>query len=79
MIGKQVKVKGFRGILNYLHDHESSRIIGGNMAGETPRIMSAEFAASRRLNPQLSAICLPRQFIPAQRRQVRRPHLERTG
>lgn len=54
MIGKQVKGKSFRGVLNYLHDHEHSRIIGGNMAGDTPRIMSAEFAVARQLNPQLS-------------------------
>ncbi len=53
MIGKQVKGKSFRGVLNYLHDREQSRIIGGNMAGDTPRVMSAEFAVARRLNPQL--------------------------
>lgn len=66
MIGKQVKGKGFRGVLNYLHDHEQSRIIGGNMAGDTPRIMSAEFAVARQLNPQLekavyhSSLSLPK-------------------
>ena len=66
MIGKQVKGKSFRGVLNYLHDHEHSRIIGGNMAGDTPRIMSAEFAVARRLNPQLekavyhSSLSLPK-------------------
>ena len=54
MIGKQVKGKSFRGVLNYLHESEHSRIIGGNMAGDTPRIMSAEFAVSRQLNPRLS-------------------------
>ncbi|MDJ0596890.1 MAG: relaxase/mobilization nuclease domain-containing protein [Pleurocapsa sp. MO_226.B13] len=66
MIGKQVKGKSFRGVLNYLHDHEHSRIIGGNMAGDTPRVMSAEFAVARRLNPQLekavyhSSLSLPK-------------------
>ena len=54
MIGKQTKGKSFRGVLNYLHDHEASRIIGGNMAGATPRVLSAEFAVARQLNPQLS-------------------------
>lgn len=54
MIAKQVKGKSFRGVLNYLHEKEGSRIIGGNMAGDTPRIMSAEFAVSRQLNPRLS-------------------------
>jgi len=66
MIGKQVKGKSFRGVLNYLHDREHSRIIGGNMAGDTPRVMSAEFAVARRLNPQLekavyhSSLSLPK-------------------
>ncbi|MEM8723650.1 MAG: relaxase/mobilization nuclease domain-containing protein [Cyanobacteria bacterium P01_G01_bin.39] len=66
MIGKQVKGKSFRGVLNYLHDREQSRIIGGNMAGDTPRVMSAEFAVARRLNPQLekavyhSSLSLPK-------------------
>jgi hypothetical protein len=54
MIAKQVKGKSFRGVLNYLHEKEGSRIIGGNMVGETPRIMSAEFAVSRQLNPRLA-------------------------
>ncbi|MEL6579266.1 MAG: relaxase/mobilization nuclease domain-containing protein [Cyanobacteria bacterium J06621_12] len=54
MIAKQVKGKSFRGVLNYLHLKEGSRMIGGNMAGDTPRIMSAEFAVSRQLNPKLS-------------------------
>ena len=66
MIGKQVKGKSFRGVLNYLHDREHSRIIGGNMAGDTPRVMSTEFAVARRLNPQLekavyhSSLSLPK-------------------
>ena len=54
MIAKQVKGKSFRGVLNYLHEKEGSRIIGGNMAGDNPRVMSAEFAVSRQLNPRLS-------------------------
>ena len=66
MIAKQVKGKSFRGVLNYLHEKEGSRIIGGNMAGDNPRIMSAEFAVSRTLNPRLqkavyhSSLSLPK-------------------
>ena len=66
MIGKQIKGKSFRGVLNYLHDKEGSRIIGGNMAGDTPRVMAAEFAVSRQLNPRLekavyhSSLSLPK-------------------
>lgn len=53
MIGKQIKGKGFRGVLNYVLDPEKGRLIGGNMEGETPRDLSAEFAETRRLNPDL--------------------------
>ena len=66
MIGKQIKGKSFRGLLNYLHEREGSRIIGGNMAGDTPRVMAAEFAVSRQLNPRLkkavyhSSLSLPK-------------------
>jgi Relaxase/Mobilisation nuclease domain len=40
-------------VLNYLHGKEGSRIIGGNMAGNNPRVMTAEFAVSQQLNPRL--------------------------
>ena len=54
MIGKQVKGKSFRGVLNYLHSKQESRLIAGNMGGKTPRTLAAEFAVSRQLNPRLS-------------------------
>lgn len=53
MIGKQVKGKSFRGVLNYLHQKEEAKLIGGNMAGKTPRSLAAEFSVSRNLNPRL--------------------------
>ena len=53
MIGKQVKGKSFRGVLNYLHQKEKAKLIGGNMAGKTPRSLAAEFSVSRDLNPRL--------------------------
>ena len=53
MIGKQVKGKSFRGVLNYLHQKEKAKLIGGNMAGKTPRSLAAEFSVSRDLNPCL--------------------------
>ena len=53
MIGKQIKGKSFRGVLNYLHDKEQAQRIGGNMAGKTPRALAKEFRAARQLNPQL--------------------------
>lgn len=54
MIGKQVKGNSFRGVLNYLHAKEGSRLIGGNMAGKTPRVLAAEFKVARVLNPNLN-------------------------
>ena len=53
MIAKQVKGRGFRGCLNYLLDKEDSQIIGGNMSGQTPRQLAAEFRFSRQLNPRV--------------------------
>ncbi|BAU15918.1 relaxase/mobilization nuclease family protein (plasmid) [Leptolyngbya sp. NIES-3755] len=58
MIGKIVQGKSFRGLLNYLHSKEEARCIGGNMAGETPRELAAEFRVSRELNRRLKkAVC----------------------
>ncbi|MEO1209733.1 MAG: relaxase/mobilization nuclease domain-containing protein [Cyanobacteria bacterium J06638_20] len=54
MIGKQVKGESFRGVLNYLHQKEKAQLIGGNMAGQTPRILAAEFGIARELNPRLN-------------------------
>lgn len=53
MIGKQIKGKSFRGLLNYLHHKERAQRIGGNMAGHTPRVLASEFRVSRDLNPRL--------------------------
>lgn len=66
MIAKQIKGKSFRGVLNYLHEKEGSRLIAGNMGGKTPQTLSAEFAVSRTLNPRLekavyhSSLSLPK-------------------
>ncbi|NER27630.1 MAG: relaxase/mobilization nuclease domain-containing protein [Symploca sp. SIO1C4] len=67
MIGKQIKGRGFRGLLNYLTSKEGAELIGGNMVGTTPRELAAEFRFSRRLNPNLSravyhaSLSLPKQ------------------
>jgi hypothetical protein len=66
MIAKQIKGTSFRGVLDYLHSKSGSRLIAGNMAGKTPRILSAEFRVSRQLNPSLekavyhSSLSLPK-------------------
>lgn len=56
MIGKQVKGRGFRGVLNYLFGKEGALLIGGNMVGENPRELSAEFRFSRALNPRVERV-----------------------
>lgn len=66
MIGKQIKGKSFRGVLDYLDSKQGSRLIARNMGGKTPRTLSAEFAVSRQLNPRLekavyhSSLSLPK-------------------
>ncbi len=58
MIGKIVQGKSFRGLLNYLHGKEFAQQIGGNMVGETPRELAAEFRVARELNFRLKkAVC----------------------
>lgn len=54
MIGKHIKGKSFRGLLNYLFGKDGARQIGGNMEGTNPRELAAEFGISRRLNPKVS-------------------------
>lgn len=54
MIGKQIKGRSFRGVLNYLFGKEGAKQIGGNMEGRNPRELAAEFRFSRQLNPKVS-------------------------
>ena len=47
---------GFRGALDYLSDNKKGdlgRMIGGNMAGTTPRELSQEFSVVRKLRPDI--------------------------
>lgn len=49
--------RGFRGALNYGLEREDGKdlgqIVGGNMAGHDPQTLTAEFAVSRRLRPEI--------------------------
>ena len=58
MIGKAIKGKGARGLLEYLLNGERATIIGGTLAGNTPRDMAAEIGAVRRLRPKLGKAIL---------------------
>ena len=50
MIAKIVKGASFRGALIYVLEKDVAEIVGINMSGETPRELSAEFSATRKLN-----------------------------
>jgi Relaxase/Mobilisation nuclease domain len=53
MIAKQIKGRGFRGLLEYVENKEEAERIGGNMSGRNPRELAAEFKFSRQLNPNV--------------------------
>lgn len=53
MIAKLSKGRGFRGVAEYLLRRERGAIIGGNMAGQTPRELAREFGELRKLRPTL--------------------------
>ena len=57
MIVNQKKNASFRTTLEYVLGKEKSTIIDTNMGGDTPRILAAEFAAARRLRPNLKRAC----------------------
>jgi hypothetical protein len=57
LIVNQKKNASFRTTLLYVLGKEKSTIIDTNMGGETPRQLAAEFAAARRLRPNLKKAC----------------------
>lgn len=58
MIGNSVKGRGFRGCLNYnLNPKKEAEVIGGNMAGQTPRELAAEFGEVWHLNQRVKNPC----------------------
>ena len=60
MKGSVSRGTGFRGLSEYLLQEKTgeprhgARIVGGNMAGTTPRELSAEFRMSRELRPEVA-------------------------
>jgi hypothetical protein len=54
MISKIIKGHGIEGLLSYNMDDDHRVIIGGNLAGRTPRQLSKEFGQFRKLRPSLS-------------------------
>ncbi len=56
MIGKQTKGRGFRKLLDYLHNSENAKLIGSNMSGRNARELASEFRLSRQLNPDAERV-----------------------
>ena len=66
MIGKIApKGRGFRGLAAYLLRAGRGHIVAGPMAGRTPRELSREFSALRRLNPKLTKAVVHLMLSPA--------------
>lgn len=57
MIVNQKKNASFRSTLEYVLGKEEAILIDTNMGGNTPRQLAAEFAAARRLRPNLKRAC----------------------
>jgi hypothetical protein len=53
MISKIIKGTGMEGVVSYAMDGDHRVIIGGNLAGRTPRQLSKEFGQFRKLRPSL--------------------------
>jgi hypothetical protein len=55
MKAKVIRGAGFRGVLNYAFDlgQKKAELIGGNMVGHDPKSLSAEFAVTRKLRPDI--------------------------
>lgn len=67
MIGKIARNgSGARGLAAYLLRHGRGRIVAGTLAGRTPRELSREIAALRRLNPKLTKAIAHLMLSPAE-------------
>lgn len=58
MIAKNIKGRGFRGVVDYVLRENKGFLLNTNMAGETPREFAQEFGAIRAYRPNLTkAVC----------------------
>jgi Relaxase/Mobilisation nuclease domain len=57
LIANQKKNASFRSTLEYVLGNDKATLIDTNMGGRTPRQLAAEFAAARRLRPNLKRAC----------------------
>lgn len=87
MIAKMNKGRGFRGALDYVMSKDGAERIGGNMSGQTPRELAAEFGTVRHLRPGLnravfhaSLSAAPgEQLSDEQWREISREYLQKMG
>ena len=56
MIGKQVKGRSFRRLLDYLENKQGAVLLGSNMGGSNALELAAEFESLRRLNPRIERV-----------------------
>ncbi len=56
MIGKQVKGRSFRHLLNYLETKQGAVLLGSNMGGSNALELAAEFESLQRLNPRVERV-----------------------
>jgi hypothetical protein len=56
VIGKQIKGRSFKKLLNYLFSKDGASLIGSNMEGCTPRELAAEFRFSQQLHPRVNRV-----------------------
>ena len=57
MIAKTKANSSFRGTTKYVVEKAKAKIIGGNMIGQTPNQLVAQFMVSRNLNPKVKEPC----------------------
>ncbi|HVT59505.1 MAG TPA: relaxase/mobilization nuclease domain-containing protein [Thermoanaerobaculia bacterium] len=56
MIGRIIKGRGFRGLLNYLAEKPGAEMVGGNMEGRNPRELAREFGFVRQSQPGVERV-----------------------
>jgi relaxase-like protein len=65
MIGRAIKGRGFRGLLNYLAGKHDSLLLGGDMLGRSPRALAREFGVVRQLRPGREEVVFHLALRPA--------------
>lgn len=70
MIGRQIKGRGFRGLVEYLAGKEGASILAGNLLTKTPREIASELEQVRSLRPTLRRAVFHMPIRPAPGEQL---------